>query len=67
MPDGAEDPVVWDHLGDVYFRLEDDRRAADAWRKALKLYEDGIRPKADGRPKDIEQKLKQLETSAHHR
>ncbi|MBI1917244.1 MAG: tetratricopeptide repeat protein [Planctomycetes bacterium] len=67
LPDGVEDPVVWDHLGDVYFRLEDDRRAADAWRKALKLYEDGIRPKADGRQKDIEQKLKQLETSAHHR
>ena len=63
LPDGAEDPVVWDHLGDVYFRLEDDRRAVDAWSKALKLYEDGLRPKMDGRHKDIEQKLKQLETS----
>src|SRR5262245_12569936 len=63
LPDGAEDPVVWDHLGDVYFRLQGDRRAGDAWRKALKLYEAGLRPKSDGRPKDIEQKLKQLDKS----
>ncbi len=61
LPDGAEDPVVWDHLGDVAFRLKDDRRAADSWRKALKLYDAGHRRKVDGRYEDIEEKLELLD------
>lgn len=67
LPDGADDPVVWDHLGDVCFRLKDDRAAAAHWRKALKLYEHGRRPRSDGRPKDIADKLKLLGTAKQPR
>ena len=64
LPDGADDPVVWDHLGDVCYRLKDDRAAVGHWKKALKLYEDGRR-RADGRAKDIADKLKMLGTAGH--
>src|SRR5205823_1657058 len=43
LPSGADDPVVWDHLGDVYFRLGRKAKSAAAWRKALGLYEAGRR------------------------
>jgi pentatricopeptide repeat protein len=58
LPEGAEDPVVWDHLGDVYYRLKESGRAAAAWRKAVALYEAGLRRKSDGRYKEIGDKLK---------
>lgn len=67
LPDGADDPVVWDHLGDVCFRLKDDRRAGEVWRQALKLYDSGHRRKGDGRAKDIAEKLKRLETAGQPR
>ena len=59
LPSGDDDPVVWDHLGDVCYRLKDDKAAAEHWKKALKLYDQGRR-RADGRAKDIADKLKRL-------
>ncbi len=56
--DGEEDPVVWDHLGDVYFRQEELAKAAEAWRKSLRLYEAGARRKSDPRYKEVQGKLK---------
>jgi len=44
----GDDPVVWDHLGDVLHRIGDRKGAADAWRKAVKLYDKG----AHGAPKE---------------
>ena len=38
LPDGSDDPVVWDHLGDVCFRQGDKKAAGSAWRKSLELY-----------------------------
>ena len=32
LPGGADDPVVWDHLGDVQFRTGDRDKARQAWR-----------------------------------
>jgi tetratricopeptide (TPR) repeat protein len=61
LPDGDDDPVVWDHLGDVYFRLEQPARARAAWRKAVTLYEVERRRKIDQRYKEIKGKLKLLE------
>jgi tetratricopeptide (TPR) repeat protein len=58
LPDGKEDPVVWDHLGDVCSRLKDSATATKAWQKAAELYEDGKRRKTDDRYKEIKQKLK---------
>jgi tetratricopeptide (TPR) repeat protein len=61
LPSGAEDPVVWDHLGDVLRRLDRTPQAAAAWRKAVALYESGRRPRNDGRYEEIQQKLRLLE------
>lgn len=32
-----DDPVIYDHLGDVYFKLNDLTKAKDSWKKSLKL------------------------------
>jgi Flp pilus assembly protein TadD len=64
LPGGSDDPVVWDHLGDVYFRLSETGKARDAWRKAVELYEVGRRRPQDDRLKDIKQKLQTLTAPA---
>jgi tetratricopeptide (TPR) repeat protein len=61
LPTGAEDPVVWDHMGDVLHRLDRLPQAGAAWRKALALYEANRRPRNDGRYEEIRQKLRLLE------
>lgn len=53
---GADDPVVWDHLGDVCFQEGEKSLAAGHWKKALKLYDAGMR-RPDERYKDIQKKL----------
>jgi tetratricopeptide (TPR) repeat protein len=61
LPTGADDPVVWDHMGDVLHRLDRVPQAGAAWRKAVALYEAGRRPRNDGRYEEIQQKLRLLE------
>lgn len=64
LPDG-NDPVIWDHLGDVYFRLDRPQDARTAWQKAVTLYESpggGRRP--DDQYKNIRHKLKMLGKSS---
>jgi tetratricopeptide (TPR) repeat protein len=58
--DGKDDPVVWDHLGDVCARQDDVARARVAWRQAVELYDRGYRRKADDRYKEIKHKLELL-------
>lgn len=58
LDDGEDDPVVWDHLGDVYYRLKEPAKARAAWRQALVLYDKGARRKATERYKEIEGKLR---------
>jgi tetratricopeptide (TPR) repeat protein len=60
LPDG-EDPVVWDHLGDVRFRLHQADGARSAWREALRLYEQERRRDREPRYQDLQRKLKLLE------
>jgi tetratricopeptide (TPR) repeat protein len=60
LPGGEDDPVVWDHLGDVYFRLDEKALAGTAWKKALALFEAGAR-RPDDRYREIKEKLKHLE------
>jgi tetratricopeptide (TPR) repeat protein len=60
LPGGGDDPVVWDHLGDVYQRLGLKAKSVEAWRKALGLYEAGRR-RPDEHYKDIKEKLRLLE------
>jgi tetratricopeptide (TPR) repeat protein len=57
---GADDPTVWDHLGDVYFRLEEKGKALTAFKKSVTLFEVGRR-KDDDHKKDVEKKIKLLE------
>jgi tetratricopeptide (TPR) repeat protein len=60
LPDGGRDPVIWDHLGDVYARQKETGLAVEAWKKALKLYEEKARPRSDERHKEIRQKLERF-------
>ena len=61
MPDGADDPTVWDHLGDVYAKSDLPAKAKDAWTKAAKLYDVAGRRKSDTRRTEVEKKLKTVE------
>jgi tetratricopeptide (TPR) repeat protein len=61
LPDGAEDPTVWDHLGDVYAKLNMPARAREAWQAAKKRYEGETRRNNDSRRAEVERKLKTVE------
>jgi tetratricopeptide (TPR) repeat protein len=61
LPDGADDPLVWDHLGDVCARMGDTTRAKEVWTRAVGLYENGGERQPDDHYKEIKQKLKLLE------
>jgi tetratricopeptide (TPR) repeat protein len=58
LPDGKEDPNIWDHLGDVLFQLGESEKAKFAWQSARKLYLEERRSKKDGRLDEVERKLK---------
>jgi tetratricopeptide (TPR) repeat protein len=60
LPDG-DDPVLYDHLGDAFFRLHQTERARNAWRQAQRLYEKERRPDRDQRFQDLRHKLQLLE------
>lgn len=55
---GGEDPVIWDHLGDVYQQLHMYPEARAAWQKGIELFErDHLRP-MDDRYKELQRKVK---------
>lgn len=60
MPDGAADPVVWDHLGDVRFRQGEKEKAKLAWEEAARLLADDARGKRDGRFDEVRRKLRRV-------
>jgi tetratricopeptide (TPR) repeat protein len=62
LPAGAADPVVWDHLGDVYFRLGKTARARSAWHKARELFEADKQRQRNDQYKELRHKLQQLES-----
>ncbi len=62
LPHGEDDPVVWDHLGDVYYKLKETSRAVEAWKKAIRLYEQGVRRKSDRRYQEIQEKVRRVTT-----
>jgi tetratricopeptide (TPR) repeat protein len=59
LPDG-DDPVIWDHLGDVYLALGNRDGAISAWQQAIHFYEEAKHRKMDERYKTLQQKLKAL-------
>jgi tetratricopeptide (TPR) repeat protein len=62
LPEGTEDPTVWDHLGDVYFRLQRLGQARSAWERAVHLFEKENRRKMEDRHEEVLRKLKTLDT-----
>jgi tetratricopeptide (TPR) repeat protein len=53
------DTTVFEHLGDVYFQLQEVDKAADSWRQAMKVGEVAVPP--DKRVAEIRKKLESLE------
>ncbi len=51
-----DDPVINEHLGDVYHAMGLKVRAADAWRRALQLHEkeEGLKERVEGKLSDLE-------------
>jgi Flp pilus assembly protein TadD len=66
LPGGADDPTVWDHLGDLYVKLEEPARARTAWQKALLSYAGEKRRKDEDHGKEVERKLKRLGAEKQH-
>ena len=60
LPDGAEDPSVWDHLGDVYAKSHMTGKAKEAWTTSLHLYDTTGQRKSDSKRAEIVKKLETL-------
>jgi|GEM_PF-5800561 len=56
LPGGIDNPVIFDHLGDVQWALGQDDDARKSWQSALKLYDNGIRPDRKNRVSDLKSK-----------
>jgi Flp pilus assembly protein TadD len=56
LPEG-DDPVIWDHLGDVYRHLMRMDEARTAWRRAVELYDQNRRKKSDEKYRELQRKL----------
>ncbi len=54
----SENGVVWDHLGDVYFRTDQLKKAAVAYEKAGKLFANSHEGRQQGRLDEVKRKLK---------
>ena len=57
LPDG-DDPVIWDHLGDVLQALGERAKAIAAWQQAQHFYEEAKHRKMDERYQTLKNKLK---------
>jgi tetratricopeptide (TPR) repeat protein len=60
LPQG-DDPVLWDHLGDVYARRKLHDKARAAWTRAVELYRKGVRFPRDPRHQEIQEKLRAVQ------
>lgn len=56
----GDDPVIYDHLGDVYNRLKMRPEASRAWQRALELYQQGARGKDEDRVRDLRRKIERV-------
>jgi len=58
LPDSAPDAVVWDHLGDVQYRLNRKDEAKKSWAKAEELYKGSHLGLEAGRLDEVSKKRK---------
>ena len=61
----GQDAVIWDHLGDIYLRLEQADKAREAWQKAVELFQKDKEPTDAKRLKEIQEKLQLHQKSAN--
>ncbi|QEL16518.1 tetratricopeptide repeat protein [Limnoglobus roseus] len=61
LPEGLNDPTVWDHLGDAAFRLGDTVRAKEAWTAAAEQYKTTHMGRHLGRRDEVLRKLKRID------
>lgn len=59
-PDARDDVTMWDHLGDICYRLGDAAAARTAWTRAYENTQDERRVRKDGRFDEIKRKLQVL-------
>ncbi len=59
LPDG-DDPVIHEHLGEVYLALEEHAKVGPAWLKAMELYTKSTRPGHEDRARELRKKYDQL-------
>lgn len=64
---GGDDPVLWDHLGDARFRLDDVAGATAAWQRALELFDQGARRHDEERVRDLRRKLQSAREAVRSR
>ncbi len=57
---GGDDPVIWEHLGDVYMSQGQQDQAKTAWQKALELYDKSKRVGLDDHRQEVHDKLQRL-------
>ncbi len=52
-----DDPVVLEHLGDIYFKLDEKEAAIDAWKKSLEFHEqeEGLKIRVENKIRNIMQ------------
>ena len=55
--EASENGIVWDHLGDVYLRLDQKEKAAAAYEKAIKLFTGSHEGRQNGRLDEVKRKL----------
>lgn len=65
LPDG-DDPVIWEHLGDVYQQLQMMSQARRAWEKAVRLYEQEHRRNKDDHYRELKRKLESITSGARN-
>lgn len=60
LPEGRDDPVVWDHLGDVCYRKGDTAEAIQAWTRSQELFQTQPRDDPHDRAAEVARKLRQV-------
>jgi tetratricopeptide (TPR) repeat protein len=55
------DPVLWDHLGDSYWRLDRREKAGEAWKQAADILQRSDKPDRDDDLRRVRKKLDRLQ------
>jgi tetratricopeptide (TPR) repeat protein len=58
--DAGGDAVIWDHAGDVHFRLREYAEARKSWERAYQLYDNTHQGRQMGRRDEVKVKLQQI-------